>query len=102
MITRREMIVSDFFQGSLYVTHQFMSKEGKVMHNLSSTRDEGIHARLRRAVNHAYALSNLLDYEKLMDSTTDVFLRELTRRFVNTGAECDLAFWLQLYAFDVL
>lgn len=72
------------------------------MHNLSSTRDEVIHARLRRVVNHAYALTNLLDYEKLMDSTTDVFLRELTTRFVTTCAECDLASWLQMYAFDVL
>jgi cytochrome P450 len=79
-----------------------MSKDGTVMNNLSSTRDEKVHARLRRSVNHAYALSNLLDYEKLMDRTTEVFFRELTERFVVAEAECDLATWLQMYAFDVL
>ena len=72
------------------------------MHNLSSTRDERIHAHLRRPVNHAYALSNLLPYEKLMDSTTDVFIAQLSRRFADTGDECDLASWLQWYAFDVM
>ena len=72
------------------------------MDNLSSTRDETVHARLRRPVNGAYAMTNLLDYEMLMDSTTDVFFRELTNRFVHSGLDCDLANWLQYYAFDVL
>ena len=89
-------------KGHLYVTHQFMSEKGEVMHNLSSTRDETIHAALRRPVNHAYALTNLLSYEKLMDRTTDVFFTQLNDRFVNTGAEVDLATWLQMYAFDVM
>ena len=79
-----------------------MSEKGEVMHNLSSTQDEGIHAALRRPVNHAYALTNLLGYEKLMDRTTDVFFEQLTSRFVNTGTEVDLATWLQMYAFDVV
>ena len=86
----------------MYVTHQFMSLEGEVVHNLSSTRDENIHARLRRPVNHAYALTNLLGYEKLIDITTDVFFKELNTRFASKGVACDLATWLQFYAFDVL
>jgi hypothetical protein len=89
-------------KGNLYVTHQFMSEKGEVMHNLSSTQDEKIHAALRRPVNHAYALSNLLSYEKLMDRTTDVFFKQLNDRFVATGIEVDLATWLQMYAFDVM
>jgi cytochrome P450 len=72
------------------------------MHNLSSTRDEGIHARLRRAVSGAYAMTNVLDYEPLMDRTSDEFFRILTERFVETGDVCPLAEWLQYFAFDVL
>lgn len=72
------------------------------MPNLSSTRDEKLHARLRRPVNNAYAMSTVVNYEPLMDTTTDVFFRELTSRFVRPGMECDLATWLQMYAFDVL
>lgn len=79
-----------------------MSEDGEIMHNLSSTRDEGIHARLRRPVSSAYAMSNILDYEALMDGTTDIFFSELTERFANIGKECPLAEWLQYYAFDVL
>jgi hypothetical protein len=96
------LFVTDISQGYLYITHQFMSEKGEIMHNLSSTRDESIHARLRRPVSNAYAMSNVLDYEDLMDATTDVFFRILTERFVETGAECALAEWLQYFAFDVL
>ena len=79
-----------------------MSDKGEVMQNLSSTQDETIHAALRRPVNHAYALTNLLSYEKLMDRTTDVFFKQLNDRFIATGEEVDLATWLQMYAFDVM
>lgn len=84
------------------MSHQFVSGDGVVMQNVSSTRDEKEHARLRRPVNHAYALTTLLGYEKLMDVTTSAFFRQLEERFVATGAECDLANWLQFYAFDVI
>lgn len=72
------------------------------MPNLSSTRDEKLHARLRRPVSNAYSMSTVIEYENLVDSTTDVFLSELKTRFARTGQECDFATWLQLYAFDVL
>lgn len=47
-------------------------------------------------------MSTVVDYEPLMDATTDVLFNELEKRFVQTSQECDLATWLQMYAFDVL
>ncbi|KAH0828225.1 hypothetical protein AYO21_03784 [Fonsecaea monophora] len=91
-----------FNKGEAYVTHSFTSIWGEVMPNLSSTRDEKLHARLRRPVNNAYSMSTVIDYEYLMDSTTNVFFDELTERFARTGTVCDFATWLQMYAFDVL
>ncbi|KAJ9498131.1 hypothetical protein LTR99_009856 [Exophiala xenobiotica] len=47
-------------------------------------------------------MSTVVDYEDLVNSTTDVLFRELTERFVRPGVECDFATWVQMYAFDVL
>ncbi|KIW94689.1 uncharacterized protein Z519_04666 [Cladophialophora bantiana CBS 173.52] len=91
-----------FNKGEAYVTHSFKSIRGEVMPNLSSTRDEKLHARLRRPVNNAYSMSTVIEYEYLVDSTTNVFFHELTERFARPSRDCDFATWLQMYAFDVL
>lgn len=67
-----------------------------------STRSEKYHARLRRAVNHAFALSTLLDYEPLVDSCTSFFLRRTQELFTNNKAPCSFSRWLQFFAFDVI
>jgi hypothetical protein len=64
--------------------------------------DEDKHALLRRPVAHAYAMTTLVDFEPLVDSTSKVFMREIENRFILPGKECDLAKWLQMYAFDVM
>jgi cytochrome P450 len=67
-----------------------------------STRSETYHARLRRSVNHAFALTTLLDYEPLVDSCTSFFLQRTQDLFVDTGRVCDLSMWMQYFAFDVI
>lgn len=69
---------------------------------MASTMDEELHAKLRRPVANAYAMSTLVGYEPLIDSTFTVFLAQMKRKFVGTGAECHLAEWLQMYAFDTM
>lgn len=64
--------------------------------------DEDLHAKLRRPVANAYAMSTLVGYEPLIDSTFNLFLEKMQQRFVETGVECDLATWLQMYAFDTM
>lgn len=64
--------------------------------------DEEEHARLRRPVANAYAMSTLVEFEPLVDSTFETFTKEMIERFAKTGEECKLDKWLQMYAFDIM
>lgn len=67
-----------------------------------STRSEAYHARLRRAVNHAFALSTLLDFEPLVDSCTSYWLKRTEEIYVKGQKLCPLSTWIQYFAFDVI
>ncbi|KAK1813004.1 hypothetical protein LTR12_012603 [Friedmanniomyces endolithicus] len=75
---------------------------GKRSPSLVFTTDEQQHALLRRPVAGAFALSTLVEFEPLIDSTTAVFLTRLDELFASTGKVCDLGIWLQWFAFDVI
>lgn len=79
---------------------------GEQLESLFTTQDEVYHSKLRRAVSNAYALSTLVKFEPLVDSTTTIFLEELERRFASgngsSPAICNFGAWLQYYAFDVI
>jgi len=62
--------------------------------------DESDHSKSKRQIAHAYSLSTLVDFEPLVDHTTEVFLTELSDRFASTGTICDFGKWLQFFAFD--
>lgn len=47
-------------------------------------------------------MSNLVQYEPFVDSTTELFLNQTEKLFAKTGDSCDFANWLQFYAFDVI
>lgn len=85
-----------------YYPIQSSVQGGKRLYSLFTTRDEAYHARFRRCVANAYALSTLVSYEPLVDSTIDAFLTHTESRFARTGAPCDFARWLQFFAFDVI
>lgn len=70
-----------------------------------NTTDEKFHAKLRRSVSNAYAMSTLVTFEPHVDSTSTEFLRQLKLRYADKTGEdgiCDLGLWLQFYAFDVI
>jgi hypothetical protein len=76
-----------------------------IVPGLFSTIDEAFHSKYRRAVANSYAMSTLVQFEPLIDSTTRVFINELTQRFAdrkNESGICDFGTWLQYYAFDVI
>lgn len=78
---------------------------GYPLQSLFNTTDERFHARLRRAVANAYAMSTLINFEPLVDSTTNEFLKQLSHRYADRKgslAICDFGAWLQYYAFDVI
>jgi hypothetical protein len=103
---------SGFLKSEFYpVQHQVAN--GARLETLFTTTDPVFHGRLRRAVGNAYALSSLLAFEPLVDSTILAFLGELEGRFVRGLAGddreergekgiCDFGTWLQYFAFDVI
>lgn len=75
---------------------------GRRAASLVAMTDESQHAKSKRLIAHAYSLSTLVEYEELVDQTTDVFLQTLEERFATTGKVLDLGRYLQFFAFDVI
>lgn len=75
---------------------------GRRLQSLFSTRDEAYHARYRRCVNSAFAMSALVSYEPLVNDTVDVFIQKTKEYYVDSGSSCDMSQWLQYFAFDVI
>jgi hypothetical protein len=69
---------------------------------LFTSTDEVFHAKLRRAVNNAYAMSSLVQFEPLVDSAIQEFLAQLRTRFAGGDKVLDFGEWLQYFAFDVI
>jgi cytochrome P450 len=90
-----------FTKSEFYPVQQGLVK-GKRLPSLFSTTDETYHARYRRCVNNAFAMSSLVSYEPLVDSTTALFLSQTEKLFSSSNAPCNFSRWLQFYAFDVI
>ncbi|GME25238.1 cytochrome p450 [Neofusicoccum parvum] len=70
--------------------------------SLFSTKDEDWHAKYRRCINGAFAMSALVSYEPLVDSTVNYFLDQTDKLFASSGEVCNFNRWLQFFAFDVI
>ena len=79
-----------------------MSAAGYLVDNLASTRDNETHGRMLRPVAGAYAMSTLVEFEPLVDSTSRMFMKQMKNRFADQCKECPLDKWVQMYAFDVM
>ncbi|EMD01129.1 hypothetical protein BAUCODRAFT_118842 [Baudoinia panamericana UAMH 10762] len=90
------MTKSDF-----YPVQQAVAK-GQRLPSLFSTKDEEYHAKYRRCVNNAFAMSSLVGYEPLVDSTMDAFIQQTEQKYSSTGRTCNFSRWLQFFAFDVI
>ena len=79
--------------------------KGVPLKTLFTSTDEVFHAKLRRAVNNAYAMSSLVQFEPLVDSAIQEFLTQLRCRYTNNSGHAkilDFGEWLQYFAFDVI
>lgn len=90
------MVKSDFYPVQQPIAN------GVRIHSLFSTTDEQYHAKYRRCVNGAFAMTNLRSYEPLVDNTTDAFVEQTMKRYCGTDKELDFYRWLQFYALDVI
>lgn len=90
-----------FVKSDFYPVQNAVSK-GRRLQSLFSTQNEAYHARYRRCVNSAFAMTSMVSYEPLVDSTLDVYLSQTQKLFADTGKSCKFNKWLQYYAFDVI
>jgi len=89
-------------KSDFYATFQNIVN-GRRAASLVAVTDEQAHAKMKRLVANAYALSTLVEFEPLVDSTTRVFLDVLQERFASDkGQVVDLGRYLQFYAFGKL
>ncbi|KAF2030628.1 pisatin demethylase [Setomelanomma holmii] len=89
------------YKSDFYPVQGAVSK-GKALLSLFSTTDEDFHAKYRRCVNNAFAMSSLVNYEPLVSSTLTYWLDKTEETFANTGKSCNFSQWLQFFAFDVI
>lgn len=100
-VTQRLIIKADAHESEFYPVQQSLSR-GARLPSLFSTTDEQYHAALRRSVNSSFSMTALVQYEPFVDDTTEVFLDQTEALYASKNAICDLAQWLQFYAFDVI
>ncbi|KAJ9616125.1 hypothetical protein H2204_014069 [Knufia peltigerae] len=91
---------SGFTKTKFYTLHM-LSYNGQFTPSLFTTLDEGYHAKYKRPIANAYSMSTMVDFEPLIDSTSELFMSRLDE-FVESKATFDLGQWLQMYAFDVI
>ncbi|KAM5342215.1 hypothetical protein ACJ41O_015246 [Fusarium nematophilum] len=94
-------LAAGFKKSGFYSVQQTLAK-GRPLFTLFTSTDEKFHAKLRRAVNSAYAMSTLVQFEPYVDSTTVAFIQQIDARFTDRPDLCDFGKWLQFYAFDVI
>ncbi|KAK6371295.1 hypothetical protein LTS17_009026 [Exophiala oligosperma] len=90
-----------FTKSDFYPVQQAV-KEGKRLPSLFSTTDESYHANLRRSVNNAFSMSQLVQYEPAVNETIEIFLDQTDKLYAKPNRICDFAEWLQFFAFDVI
>lgn len=76
--------------------------EGRILHNMFSTDDLALHARVKRITGHLYSTKSILELEHLLDSCVDLFLSRMQEFACPTPRAVDIRAWLQFYSFDFL
>ncbi|KAF2205452.1 pisatin demethylase [Delitschia confertaspora ATCC 74209] len=87
---------SDFYRVLLFFAR------GKPVPTIFATQDDNLHRTLRKPIAPIYSMSNMMSFERYVDSTISVFFNQLETRYIKTGAVCDLGTWLQWFAFDFM
>lgn len=78
------------------------TSKGEILPSLFSSRDEVFHANLRKSVNNAFSMTALVQYEPMVNITTELFLGQTDTFFASQNKVCNFSRWLQFYAFDVI
>ncbi|ETI26004.1 hypothetical protein G647_02781 [Cladophialophora carrionii CBS 160.54] len=100
----KDIYMTHFNKSDFYKVGQGVSR-GVAVPNIFSTTDRLYHAKLRRSVANAFALSTLVNYEPYVTDTVATFLAQLNARFAGRPGEdgiCDMSEWTKYFALDVV
>ena len=64
--------------------------KGVALKTLFTSTDEVFHAKLRRAVSNAYAMSTLVQFEPFVDSAIQEFLTQLRVRYATDDGHANI------------
>lgn len=91
---------SGFTKTKFYTLHM-LSYQGQFTPSLFTTLDEGYHAKYKRPIANAYSMSTMIEFEPLIDSTSQLFMSRLDE-FAVSRSVFNFGQWLQMFAFDVM
>ncbi|KAE9363577.1 cytochrome P450 [Stipitochalara longipes BDJ] len=94
-------INSGYAKSSFYWVQQQLAN-GKPTVTLFSSLDEDFHASIKKPISSAYSMTTLTEFEPFVDRTIRALVSQLDERFARPGSPCDIATWLQYYAFDTI
>jgi hypothetical protein len=67
-----------------------------------NTQDEQMHKRIKSPIAPLFSLSNVVQFESLVEEVLECLSQQFDKRFVETGETFDMCEWLQFFAFDVM
>ncbi|KAJ9350283.1 cytochrome P450 [Paecilomyces variotii] len=89
------------YQKTTFYRVQQQLVNGRPSQTLFTTLNDDFHAAIKRPISAAYSMSTLTEFEPFVDNTIHTFFRRLDE-FAEKNEPCDIAKWLQYYAFDVI
>ncbi|KAH8800253.1 cytochrome P450 family protein [Xylogone sp. PMI_703] len=105
-VTPNEILVADpkafkiiYGAGNKFSKSDFYKPLQKTKFDLTTERDERVHATYRRLVGRAYSLDFILKIESFVDESIGYFLDRLRGK---AGQEFNLGDWFQYYALDTV
>ncbi|KAI1342698.1 benzoate 4-monooxygenase cytochrome P450 [Xylariaceae sp. FL0016] len=94
--TRQAFFKSDFYEVGAPI------HGGSPLENLFSLRDPSHHAALRRNIGGLYTKTIVKDFEPHVDTSIDLFIKQLAQRTQNGPVRLDMSTWLHYFAYDCL
>ncbi|WPH03602.1 cytochrome P450 [Acrodontium crateriforme] len=76
--------------------------QGKRQPTMFSAADNRTHAKIRRPVAPAYAMSNVILFEPFVDENIKTLFTKFDELFIKQAKPCDFDNWVYYWAFDVV
>ncbi|KAL4812056.1 cytochrome P450 [Aspergillus spinulosporus] len=76
--------------------------KGKRQPTMFAAADNKTHARIRKPVGGAYAMTSILQFEPFVDRNIQLFYVRLNELFIEPQRPCDIHNWVQYFAFDAI